>query len=146
MAPGNILAGVGFKWNPKPCFTATLSPATWRGVMVKPEYLRSAYGFDESESDKMLRNEFGGDVTCEYKQDVCKNVNVYTRLQLFSNYLDKPQNVDIFWDVQLVLTVNKWLATNIATNMVYDDDISTKNGGPRLQFKEALSVGLTFNF
>jgi hypothetical protein len=84
-----------------------------------------------------------------------KNVNLYSRLQLFSNYLQSPANVDVKWDLQLVLTVNKWLSTNISTNMIYDNDTKTIEvneageqvlRGAKVQFKEALSVGLTFSF
>ena len=105
--------------------------------------------------DRVIKNEIGGDLTMVFQKDIMKNVNLYSRLQLFSNYLQNPANIDVKWDVQLVLTVNKWLSTNISTNMIYDDDIRTVEvneageqvlGGPKVQFKEALSVGLTFSF
>ncbi len=158
MAPGNLTAGLGVKWNPKPYFTATLSAASWRGVIVRDSSLRESYGWDsadEKEMDMMLRNEFGGDLTMVFQKDLIKNVNLYTRLQLFSNYLQSPANIDVKWDVQLVLTVNKWLTTNISTNMIYDNDTKTVSvneagenilKGAKVQFKEALSVGFTFNF
>ncbi|MBP3419932.1 MAG: DUF3078 domain-containing protein [Marinifilaceae bacterium] len=158
MAPGNITAGLGVKWNPKTYFTATLSAASWRGVVVRDSSLRANYGWDTSDKEKMdkkIRNEFGGDLTMVFQKDIIKNVNLYTRLQLFSNYLQSPANVDVKWDVQFVLTVNKWLSTNISTNMIYDNDTKTigKNDdgedvlkGAKVQFKEALSIGFTVNF
>ena len=155
MAPGYLTAGLGVKWNPKPYFTATLSAASWRGVVVRDESLRIAYGWSADDLEKKMRNEFGGDLTMVFQKDLIKNVNLYSRLQLFSNYLQSPKNVDVKWDVQLVLSVNKWLSTNISTNLVYDNDIKTigvnaegveELRGAKVQFKEALSVGLTFSF
>lgn len=155
MAPGYLTAGLGVKWNPKSYFTATLSAASWRGVVVRDSSLRANYGWKADEMDRVIRNEIGGDLTMVFQKDIMKNVNLYSRLQLFSNYLESPANVDVKWDVQLVLTVNKWLSTNISTNMIYDNDTKTVEvneageqvlRGAKVQFKEALSVGLTFSF
>jgi hypothetical protein len=64
--------------------------------------------------------------------------------------LHKPQNIDVNWEVQINMAINKWFSTTLTTNMVYDDDIKIvqKDGskGSRLQFKEVLGVGVQFNF
>lgn len=84
------------------------------------------------------------------KYEFLKNMTIYSRVDLFSNYLDSPQNVDVRWDVQLNMTVNKWFSANITTNMIYDNDtkIQQKDGskGPRLQFKESLGIGFQVSF
>ncbi len=49
-------------------------------------------------------------------------MTIYSRVDLFSNYLEDPQNVDVRWDVQLNMTVNKWFSANISTNLIYDND------------------------
>ena len=81
----------------------------------------------------------------EAKYEFLKNMTVFSRLNLYSNYLKDPQNVDISWDIQLNMAINQWFSCNITTNMIYDNDtkILQKDGtkGPRLQFKEALAVG-----
>ena len=73
-----------------------------------------------------------------------------TRLDLYSDYLHKPQNIDVNWEIQINMAINKWFSTTLTTNMVYDDDIKIvqKDGskGSRLQFKEVLGVGVQFNF
>ena len=77
------------------------------------------------------------------------------RLDLFSNFLNDPQNIDIYSDHVLLLKVNPWLTTSISVTMIYDDDITlTKspeiidqvevpNLGPGLQLKQVLSVGIS---
>ena len=92
----------------------------------------------------------GGNLKVEVKYEFLKNMTIYSRVDLFSNYLEDPQNVDVRWDVQLNMTVNKWFSANISTNLIYDNDtkIVQKGGskGPRLQFKESLGVGFQVTF
>ena len=147
MSPGYLSVGLGLTWTPKPYFKATYTPATWRGTFVVDDTLSAAgaFGVDPGEH---LYSAFGSNLKMEYEQEVMKNIKLYSRLELFSDYLDKPQNVDVKWDVQINMTVNKWFSTNLTTNLIYDDDIKIlqKDGtsGSRVQFKEVVSVGLKF--
>lgn len=45
----------------------------------------------------------------EAKYEFLKNMTVFSRLNLYSNYLKDPQNVDISWDVQLNMAINQWI-------------------------------------
>ena len=58
--------------------------------------------------------------------------------------------MDVRWEVQLNMAINKWFSTTLSTNLLYDNDvkIAQKDGtaGPRVQFKEVLGVGLQINF
>lgn len=149
MSPGYLMIGAGLTWTPKTWFTATFSPATWRGTFVSSNIL-SAQGDFGVTPGKHLFSEFGANLRMETTYEFLKNMTVYSRLDLFSNYLEKPQNVDVNWIVQLNMTINKWFSANIRTNMIYDDNIKIiqKNGtkGPRLQFQEVLGVGCQVNF
>ena len=149
MAPGYLMVGAGLTWKPKKWFTATLSPATWRGTFVSSKILsdQGDFGVDPG---KHLFSEFGANLRMEANYEFLKNMTVYSRLDLYSNYLEKPQNVDVNWIVQLNMKINQWFSANIGTNMIYDDDIkiAQKDGtkGPRLQFKETLNIGFQVNF
>jgi len=148
MAPGYLMTGAGITWTPKTYFTAVLAPASWRGTFVLSDILseRGAYGVKPG---KHLLSEFGASLKLEGKYDIMKNINIYSRLDLFSNYLEKPQNVDVNWEVQLTMTINKWFAANLTTNLVYDDNITIIVDGretKRIQFREVLGVGLQYNF
>lgn len=151
MAPGYLTAGIGMLWTPDTWLNVTLSPAAWRGTFVLDDRLsdQGAFGVDPG---KRLRNEFGANVIAEAKLKLMENMDLYSRLNLFSNYLEKPQNVDVQWDIQLNMKVNKWVSASLTLNMIYDDDIRTyKNGDPqgggaKLQFKEVLGVGMQVQF
>lgn len=149
MAPGYLVVGTGVTWLPNKVFTVTFAPASWRGTFVTNRRLsdEGAFGVDPG---KRLLSEFGANLKAEANYEFLPNMTVYSRLELYSNYLKDPQNVDIRWEVQLNMAINKWFSTTLSTNMLYDNDvkIAQKDGtsGPRLQFKEVLGVGLQINF
>lgn len=149
MSPGYLLIGAGFTWTPK--------AGLQRPSLQPPgEELSSAVkSFPTREISELPRvntsfPEFGANLRMEAKYEFLKNMTVFSRLNLYSNYLKDPQNVDISWDVQLNMAINQWFSCNITTNMIYDNDtkILQKDGtkGPRLQFKEALAVGFQVTF
>jgi len=89
------------------------------------------------------------------KDELFKNTSFATRLDLFSNYLNNPQNIDINWETFLVLKVNEFLSATVNTLLIYDDDVLIKVDegnegepimGKRVQFKEVIGVGLTYKF
>lgn len=149
MSPGYLLVGAGLTWNPKTWFTATLSPATWRGTFVNSDILSDEGQFGVTPG-KHLFSEFGANLRMEARYEFLKNMTIFSRLSLYSNYLKKPQNVDVNWDVQLNMAINKWFTALVTTSMIYDDDtkILQKDGskGARLQFKEALGIGFQVTF
>ena len=162
LAPGYITLGIGMEWVPSKIFQLNFSPLTGRITMVNDQDLADAgaFGVDAATYDatsgakltdgKTSRFEFGSKVSAKLNVDIAPNVNFSSKLELFSDYLDNPQNIDIDWQNLITMKVNSWLNANISANMIYDDNIAItdKDGkiGPRLQFKEVLSLGLSYNF
>ena len=149
MAPGYLMIGTGVTWSPNKIFTATFTPASWRGTIVADSRLsdEGAFGVDKG---KHLLSEFGANLKAEVNYEFLPNMKVYSRLELYSNYLKDPQIIDVRWEVQLNMAINKWFSTTLSTNLLYDNDvkIAQEDGtaGPRVQFKEVLGVGLQINF
>ncbi len=149
MAPGYLSAGLGVTWVPNKWFSATFSPATWRGTFVTNDELSEQGAFGVTPG-KHLFSEFGGDLKLEAQYEFLPNMTVYSRLEFFSNYLKKPQNIDVRWDTQLTMKINKWFSAGLNLNLIYDDDVKfTRADGTkvaRLQFKEVLGVGFMAAF
>ena len=57
------------------------------------------------------------------KKTIFKNTAYYSKLDLYSNYLKGPQNVDLFWTNQFKVNLTKWLNVNYQLDMLYDDDV-----------------------
>ena len=88
-------------------------------------------------------------LSANFKKDIFKNVNLKSRFDLYSNYLENPQNVDVFWTNVLTLKVNKFLNVTYNFDLIYDDDVRIfgPNGdAARTQIKSLLSVNFTTKF
>jgi len=159
MAPAYTSVGLGMEYVPNDFMSFYLSPATARWIIVNDQDLANAgaFGVDPAEYNdagdivtegKTIKQEFGAYFRFMFKRDIVKNVNLQTKLELFSNYLENPQNIDINWDTMINMTINSWLSANFGLQMVYDDDTpivdADGNVGPRTQIKQLLGVGLTY--
>lgn len=167
LAPAYVLAGIGFTHKPTSWMSIDISPITSKTTIVRDQRLADvgAFGVKAAEFDEvtgmqtrageMIRVELGGYVNIKLQKDIMENVSLQTKADFFSNYLENPQNIDITWDVLIVMKINKWLSANLTTNLIYDDDIKMVTGtdangnvtrGPRTQFKETFGAGLTVKF
>jgi hypothetical protein len=148
MAPGYLVAGLGITYNPFRGFRIYLSPASGRFTFVTDQTLSNAGAFGV-DPGKTMRTELGPYLRADLNQDLAKNINLTSSLELFTDYFKDFGNIDVNWNVLLSLKVNKWLAATINTQLIYDDDVTIKKdandpGGPRTQFKEMIGVGLSY--
>jgi len=163
MSPGYLLFALGLDYKPNSYFSAFLAPLTAKFTFVNDKTLSDLGAFGVNPGDKS-RGEIGGYLRAiysknDFKSEFLKNITFTTKIDLFSNYTDKPQNVDVNWEVLLVMKVNKFLSVNFNTQLIYDDNIQIpvdKNGNgtleqgesvrSKVQFKEILGVGLSLKF
>ncbi|MBK8927730.1 MAG: hypothetical protein IPM74_17965 [Crocinitomicaceae bacterium] len=79
-----------------------------------------------------------------------ENITITSKLSLFSNYANNPQNIDVNWENLIEFKVNKYISATLATHLIYDDDIDITdadgNTGPRTQFKEVIGIGFSYKF
>jgi len=166
MAPGWTLFSLGMDYKPNKKFTAFISPMTYRGIIVLDQDLADAGAFGvkrQFEADGVtaikgsgsnLRSEMGAYARVQFTSDIMENVNLKTKLELFSNYLDTPGNVDVSWENLISMKVNKFLTCTIFTHLIYDDNTSIVkerdeigtpiNVGPGVQFKSIIGLGLSW--
>ncbi len=167
MAPGYVLGALGMDYKPNDNFNVFISPVTMRMTIVNDTRLADAgaFGVDKAEFDDMgkllshgkkTRAEYGGYLRSLWKVDIMENIKLVSKLDLFSNYGDHPERIDVNWEVLIALKVNEYISATVSTHLVYDHDIDIavdNNGdgiidavGPRTQFKEVLGIGLTYKF
>ena len=148
LAPAYLLASLGFDYKPSSVFSLYLSPATYRLVIVNNDSLsnKGLYGVDPGEH---LRTEFGSFLSASFFKEFTPSLSFKSRLDLFSNYLEKPENVDVFMTNSLIVKISSVLALNWNIDMIYDDDVKLfgDNGdSPALQLKSLVGLGLMFKF
>jgi len=156
LAPGYIILSFGFNYKPNKKFALLFAPLTGKITLVFDQKLSNsgAFGVERASFDplgnviskgKNVRSEFGGAINLTFNDEIAKNVKLKTKLSLFSNYLYKPGNIDVLWNLLITMKVNKYLAASISANLIYDNDIKiaqdTNNDnivdkiGPVVQFR-----------
>jgi hypothetical protein len=91
-------------------------------------------------------------ISNEFKPN--ETLTVVNRLQLFTNYIHNPQNVDVDWEMIATAKLNWFTDVRFNTHLVFDDDTKTdkrESDGTvkktaRIQFKEMLGFSLFFRF
>jgi len=150
-APAYMNFAVGIDFKPNADFSLMMSPVSTKFTFVLDDTL-SALGSFGVDPGNRFRAEFGAYLKMAYiKKSLFKNVDFNTRLDLFSNYLKNPQNVDVNWDVKFDMKINDFLSANLGTTLKYDDDTKFRDEsglirGARVQFRQFLGVGLSVKF
>ncbi len=150
LSPGYIILAIGMEYKPSEHFFFSVSPLGGKITLVMNDSLSNAGSFGV-EAGKTSRSELGGTVKLGVNQEIMKNVTFTSTLEMFSNYLNSPQNIDVSWKAMINMKVNEFLSANISTHLLYDDDISSTDSegiaqGPRVQFKELLGIGMSYKF
>lgn len=142
-SPAYLTFGPGLMWKKTDNFKFNLAPISSKITFVTEE-LREQYagvnyfGVDEG---KTMRYELGFYASGYYKFNLFENVSAENILSLYSNYLEDPQNVDLDYQLNLVMTINKFLSTNLIVQTVYDD-----NAFRGLQIRQVFGLGVNYNF
>ena len=142
-APAYLNFALGADYKPSDRFSLFLSPLGSKFTFVADDVLAPLFGL---ETGKNMRAELGGTLRSELKLPLVTNVDMVAALGLFSNYLEKPQNVDVNWDLRINMKINKFLSANLITNMIYDDNIKIDGKNSLVQWKQLFGVGFSYKF
>ena len=165
-APAYIFLGIGAEYSRKDLnLNVYISPLTNKTTLVFDQRLanQGAFGVDKAVYDingdliregKNTRTEVGVLITNQWKKEVYQNIILEHRISLYTDYINNFGNIDVDWQLQLAMVVNKYVKANIGTHILYDDDIKSKeeeNGvqvtkGPKVQLKQLLGVGIVYAF
>lgn len=169
MSPGYFFLGAGTSYiSEGGKLNVYISPLTMKSTFVLDQDLadKGAFGVEKAVLDedgnviKQGENVFlevGFLITNNWETQLMENIGLKHRLNLYSDYLRSFGNIDVDWELNINLQVNKYIVTNLGTHIIYDDDIlfdAVKDdagvvideGRPKLQFKQVLGVGVAYNF
>jgi hypothetical protein len=161
MNPGILTVGFGLDYKPDKNTSINLSLLSYKGTFV-PDTAKidqTKYGIAEN---KRSKNEPGASFMLSNKFNPFEDITVTNRLQLFTNYINNPENIDIDWEVIVTASLNWFTDVRFNTHFIFDDDTKTPvldedrnpvlmpDGTPkktsRIQFKELLGFSLVFRF
>jgi hypothetical protein len=160
MNPAILTVGLGLDYKPNKQTSINFSPFSYKGTFVPDTSIdQTKYGIP---ADKRSLNEPGASFMISNEFKPVKTVVITNRLQLFTNYIHNPLNIDVDWEMMLAINLNWFTDLRLNTHLIFDDDTKTpvydreKNPvlGPdglqkksaRIQFKEMLGVSLAFRF
>ena len=139
-SPAYFQLGPGMLWKKSNNLSVNFSPATAKLIIVHPHFTEFGPSFGVLQGDSS-RFEFGASISAYYKFNIMTNVSVENRLNLYSNYLDNPQNVDVDYQMNVIMKINKYLSANVAVQAIYDD-----NSVQAVQVREVFGLGVNYGF
>ncbi len=143
LSPAYVLLSAGLDYKPNSKLSMFMSPLTSRTTIVTNKYLSSKglYGVD---TGKNVVYQVGSFVTVNYYNTIAKNITYKGRVDLFSNYVSRPQNIDFFMTNLFSFKINKNFSATYSLDLIYDDDVrlfGPHNNSPGLQTKSLLGIG-----
>lgn len=147
MAPGYLNLAVGIDYSPRENFSIFTSFLSEKSTFVLNDYL-SNLGVFGVEKGKKSRQEYGAYLKLRFNANIMKNIEMRSKLELFSNYLVNPQNIDVNGELIFNFKINSIFSALAQWNLIYDDDVKIRDAkgriGPRTQFKSVLGIGISY--
>jgi hypothetical protein len=144
-SPAYLTFGPGLYWKKSDNLKVNLAPLTSKFTFVNNDYTSGLGYVDGSyfgvDANKSMRYELGFYASAYYKFILMKNVSAENFLNLYSNYLDKPMNIDIDYQINIVMTINKTLSANFTFQTIYDD-----NAFAGFQTRQVFGLGVNYGF
>lgn len=144
-SPAYLTFGPGFYWKKSDNLKVNLAPLTSKFTFVNNDYTSLPGYIDGSyfgvDTNKSMRYELGFYASGYYKFNLMKNVSVENLLNLYSNYLEKPENIDLDYQINIVMTINKTLSANFTYQTIYDD-----NAYKGFQTRQVFGLGVNYGF
>jgi hypothetical protein len=125
LSPGYLTTGPGIYWTKDANLKINFAPLTSKFTFVDNAYT-SVLGFYSS---------------IYYKLAIMTNVTAENTLNLYTNYLEDPQNVDMDYSLNIIMKVNKYLSANFSFQAIYDD-----NAFRGFQTRQVFGLGINFGF
>jgi len=161
MTPGYVITSLGLEYKRK-MWSLFLSPITGKTTFKTDNRFLPVNGFSVDSGKKVYAG-FGAFVKLAYNYNIHPKIHLDTKLELFSDYFNQPQNVDVNFEMRWNFMITKWLMATLYAAVLYDYDIRflvfdadgvtpkiDANGKnlttDHVQFKENFGLSFTYNF
>lgn len=161
MTPGYLITSVGIEYKRK-MWSLFISPLTNKTTFKTDNRFYDVNSFSVDSGKKVYAG-LGAFLKAVYKYDIHPKVHLDTKLELFSDYLDQPENIDVNFEMRWNFMITEWLMATLYIAVLYDYDIRFtvyENDGvtPKIghdgkamttdhvQFKENFGLSFTYKF
>ena len=141
LSPGYLTFGPGMLWKKSNNVKFNLAPVTSKITIVNSDFTVPNKGYFGVEEGKNLRYELGLYGSGYYKFNLMTNVTLENIVSVYSNYIDKPENIDLDYQINIVMRINRYLSTNLSMQAIYDD-----NAFQGFQTRQVFGLAVNFGF
>jgi hypothetical protein len=142
-SPAYVILSAGLDYKPNTIFSVFFSPLTSRTTLLLNTRLSNLGSYGVPKGDKIYK-ETGLFVTVNYNNVIAPNINYRGRVDLFSNYYEKPENINFYMTNFFTFKINKNFSANYSLDLMYDDKIKSfgpNKNSPGLQLKSIVGIG-----
>ncbi|PEN14746.1 hypothetical protein CRI94_00160 [Longibacter salinarum] len=136
LAPAFITESIGLTYEPATWVQMRFAFASKQTVVVEDQ-LKVLYDVD---IDKAARVEAGAEYAVDVNRKLSDDIRYKSNLNTFFSFNQTEDPPDVLWGNVLQLKVNDYISTELEVTLLFD-----KNVDDRVQLKEVLSVGVSFN-
>ena len=141
LSPGYLTFGPGMLWKRSNNLKFNLAPLTSKITIVNSNFTVPNKGYFGVEEGKNLRYELGFYGSGYYKFNLMTNVSLENIVSIYSNYIGKPENIDLDYQINIVMKINRYLSTNLSMQAIYDD-----NAFQGFQTRQVFGLAVNFGF
>ncbi len=159
--PASLTLGLGADYKPWKNTSINMAPLSYKNTFVldTANIDQTTHGVD---AGKRARQEMGAQLVISHKMVILEDMNISTKLRLFSNYLNNPENVDVDWELMMDKKISWFFTVRFNLHMIYDDDVrfpvldaddqpvlnpdGSAKKVPKTQLKQFLGLSLLFRF
>lgn len=157
--PGTFTISSGIEYKPNSNTSINFSPISYKNTFVLDtiKINQTAHGID---NDKKARQEMGGQLVVKNTATFFEDMKIENTLRLFSNYLEKPQNVDVDWEMSIEKQISWYFKIRLYFHLIYDDNVQfpvldaneepvllpdgSEKKVPKVQINQLLGLTLSF--
>lgn len=161
MNPAILTLGFGLDYKPNRLTSINFSPFSYKATFVPDTATvdQTKYGVPANRKSK---HEPGASLMISNEFRPFKSMSVLNRLQLFTNYVNNPLNIDVDWEMIIKANLNWFTEVRLNTHLIFDDDTKipvfdddnnpvigddgVQKKSARVQFKELLGLSFVFRF
>lgn len=136
-SPAYLSFGPGMLWKKSDNSNINIAPATARFTFVNDAF-SGQFGVEDGKNSVFG---LGFNLTGYFKFSIMENIEMENAITLYSDYLDKPQNIDLDYQSNIRFKVNKYIKMHMTFHTIIDDNSSGK-----IQFRQLFGLGANYNF
>ena len=136
-SPAYLSLGPGVLWKKSDNLNLNIAPASARFTFVDDDF-SGKFGVEEGEN---VAFSLGFNLSGYYKLSIMDNIEMENIITIYSDYLNKPKNIDIEYQVNIRFKVNKFVKMHLTAHTILDD-----NASGTAQFRELFGLGLNYIF